>query len=294
MRAMHKQSIRVVYPTDGARIALRTEHDWDTNIEAIGENGCTVAGIGDPGRSNDSQSGGAWEFLIETEQPYFYFKPVLIREDGAQWSRGENFLAVATSGAPLEVHPYFREDTNCSVCELMPPLASASGREHRFRVFLPPGYYENTLKKYPVLYMHDGHNLFFKEEAFVGNTWRADEVLTMLDKMNAIEEVIVVGIHPNDRMTEYTLPGYEDYGSFLVETLKPLIDAKYRILTGPANTAVMGSSLGGVVSFYLGWQWPEVFGKIACLSSTFTFRDDLLEHISFKAKRKIRIHLDSG
>lgn len=225
---MHKQLIRVIYPTDGARIALRTEHDWDTNIEAMGQNGRAVAGIGDSNRSNDSRTVCAWEFLIETERPYFYFKPVLLREDGAQWSRGENFLAVATSGAPLEVHPYFREDTHCSVCELMPPLASASGREHRFRVFLPPGYYENTLKKYPVLYMHDGHNLFFKEEAFVGNTWRADEVLTMLDKMNAIEEVIVVGIHPNDRMTEYTLPGYEDYGRFLVETLKPLIDAKYR------------------------------------------------------------------
>ena len=291
---MHKQLIRVIYPTDGARIALRTEHDWDTNIEAIDRNGRTVAGIGDPGRSNDSRTGGAWEFLIETERPYFYFKPVLLREDGAQWSRGENFLAVATSGASLEVHPYFREDTHCSVCELMPPLASASGREHRFRVFLPPGYYENTLKKYPVLYMHDGHNLFFTEEAFVGNTWRADEVLNMLDKMNAIEEVIVVGIHPNDRMSEYTLPGYEEYGRFLVETLKPLIDAKYRTLAGPANAAVMGSSLGGVVSLYLAWQWPEVFGKVACLSSTFTFRDDLLERISLEAKRKIRIYLDSG
>jgi hypothetical protein len=85
----------------------------------------------------------------------------------------------------------------------------------------------------------------------------------LLDKMNAIEEVIVVGIHPNDRMSEYTLPGYQDYGRFLVETLKPLIDAKYRTLTGPSHTAAMGSSLGGVVSFYLGWQWSEVFGKVA-------------------------------
>jgi enterochelin esterase-like enzyme len=90
----------------------------------------------------------------------------------------------------------------------------------------------------------------------------------MLDKMNAIEEVIVVGIRPNNRMNEYTQPGYEDYGRFMVETLKPLVDAKYRTLAGPINTAVMGSSLGGVVSFYLGWQWPEIFGKIACLSST--------------------------
>jgi predicted alpha/beta superfamily hydrolase len=107
-------------------------------------------------------------------------------------------------------------------------------------------------------------------------------------------KVIVVGIHPNDRMNEYTLPGYEDYGRFLVETLKPLIDAKYRTVAGPATTAVMGSSLGGVVSFYLGWQWPEVFGKIACLSSTFTYRDDLLQRVSKEPKRKIRIYLDSG
>ena len=71
-----------------------------------------------------------------------------------------------------------------------------------------------------------------------------------------------------------------DYGRFLVETLKPLIDAKYRTLTGPADTAVMGSSLGGVVSFYLGWQGPDMFGKVACLSSTFGYRDDLIERVA--------------
>jgi predicted alpha/beta superfamily hydrolase len=142
--------------------------------------------------------------------------------------------------------------------------------------------------------MHDGQNLFFKEEAFVGNTWKTDEVLNVLDKMNAIEETIVVGIYPNDRIREYTLPGYHDYGRFLVETLKPLIDIKYRTLEGPRNTAVMGSSLGGVVSFYLGWQWPQVFGKVACLSSTFTYRDDLLQRVFKEPKRKIHIYLDSG
>jgi predicted alpha/beta superfamily hydrolase len=273
---IHKQTIRVVYPMKDQRIALRTEHDWDTNIEAI------------------TRTGSVSEFSIETERPYFYFKPVLLRGDATHWSRGENFLAVATSGAPLDVYPYFREDTHCSVCELMPPLSSASGTAHRFRVFLPPGYYENTLKRYPVLYMHDGHNLFFKEEAFLGKSWRADEVLLVLDKMNAIEELIVVGIYPNDRKVEYTSPGYEHYGRFLVETLKPLIDGKYRTLSGPANTAVMGSSLGGVVSFYLGWQWPAVFGKVACLSSTFTIHDNLLERIRTEAKRDIRIYLDSG
>jgi len=194
----------------------------------------------------------------------------------------------------LEVHPYFREDTRCSICELMPALTSPAGTEHRFRVFLPPGYHENTLKRYPVLYMHDGNNLFLKQEAFLGNTWRTDEVLSVLDRMNAIEEVIVVGIFPKDRMCEYTSPGYQDYGRFLVERLKPVIDSKYRTLSDATNTAAMGSSLGGVVSFYLGWQWPDVFGKVACLSSTFTYRDDLLERVTIEPKRSIRIYLDSG
>jgi len=273
---MNQQTIRVIYPAGGGQIALRTEEDWDVDLSPVSMDGCVS------------------EFSIETERPFFYFKPILICDGERQWSRGENYLAVAASGSPFDVHPYFREDARCSVCELMPALASPAGVEHRFRVFLPPGYHENTLKKYPILYMHDGNNLFLKEEAFLGNTWRTDEVLGVLDKMNAIEEVIVVGIHPNKRMREYTSPGYEDYGRFLVEKLKLLIDAKYRTLPGPADTAVMGSSLGGVVSFYLGWQWPDVFGKVACLSSTFTYQDDLLERVAVEAKRNIRIYLDSG
>jgi predicted alpha/beta superfamily hydrolase len=273
---MNTQTIRVVYPGQTNRMVLRTEENWDEDVLPTSVNGCVS------------------EFLIETTKPFFYFKPVLQHDGQAQWSRGENFLAIATSESPIEIHPYFREDTRCSICELMPALTSPAGTEHRFRVFLPPGYHENTLKHYPVLYMHDGNNLFLKEEAFLGNTWRTDEVLSVLDRMNAIEEVIVIGILPNDRMSEYTLPGYEDYGRFLVERLKPVIDAKYRTLAHANNTAVMGSSLGGVVSFYLGWQWPAVFGKVACLSSTFTYRDNLLERVTLEAKRPIKIYLDSG
>lgn len=166
---IHRQIIRVAYPTGNGRIVLRTEQDWENDVEArsVEREGCVS------------------EFLVETTRPYFYFKPILLRDGIAQWSRGENLLAVTTSGAPLEVYPYFSEDTHCSVCELMPPLRSEAGVERRFRVFLPPGYRENTLKKYPVLYRHDGQNLFFKEEAFLGNAWKADEVLDVLDRMNA-------------------------------------------------------------------------------------------------------------
>jgi predicted alpha/beta superfamily hydrolase len=271
------QRIRVHYPAGNGRIELRTDKHWNTTLTP---------------RTVDKN--GVSEFWVETDRPYFYFKPVLLGADMEKWSRGENFLAIATSGTPLDVYPFFFEDTRCSVCELMPPLLSRSGKEYRFRVFLPPGYYENPLKRYPVLYMHDGQNLFLKEEAFHGNTWQPDYVLGVLEQMNAIEEAIVVGILPNEREREYTLPGYEEYGRFLVEKLKPLIDARYRTLAGFSDTAVMGSSLGGVVSFFLGWQWPNVFGKVACLSSAFNFRDNLLDRVLTERKRKIKIYLDSG
>src|SRR5262249_59568885 len=118
----YKQSIRVIYPKDRGRIALRTDENWDVDVEAVSRRDCTA------------------KFQIETDRPYFYFKPVLIRDRATLWSRGENSLAIATSRAPLDVHPCFREDTRCSVCELMPPLASPSGVVHRFRAFFPPAH----------------------------------------------------------------------------------------------------------------------------------------------------------
>src|SRR6266496_1662533 len=75
----YKQSIRAIYPQDGGRIALRTDENWNTDVEAISHNGCTTT------------------FQIETERPYFYFKPVLLRDGATMWSRGENCLAIATS-----------------------------------------------------------------------------------------------------------------------------------------------------------------------------------------------------
>jgi predicted alpha/beta superfamily hydrolase len=73
-----------------------------------------------------------------------------------------------------------------------------------------------------------------------------------------------------------------------------MIDAGYRTLSGPADTAVMGSSLGGVVSFYLGWEYPEVFGQVGALSAAFGFADDLLARVLTEKKRALRIYLDSG
>jgi predicted alpha/beta superfamily hydrolase len=112
--------------------------------------------------------------------------------------------------------------------------------------------------------------------------------------MNAIDQVIVVGIYPNDRLVDYTAPGCVPYGRFLTHVLKTYIDSHYRTMSNASHTAVMGSSLGGVVSLYLAWQYPEVFGAAACLSSTFGWRDDLASRIANEPARNIRVYLDSG
>jgi pimeloyl-ACP methyl ester carboxylesterase len=103
-----------------------------------------------------------------------------------------------------------------------------------------------------------------------------------------------VELYAVEREASYTLPGYGAYGRMLVEEVKPAIDASYRTLPGRDSTAVMGASLGGVVALHLGWQFPEVFGMVACLSSTFGWRDDLRERIAGEPRRPLRIYLDSG
>jgi predicted alpha/beta superfamily hydrolase len=271
-------AVEVVYPRTAGQIVLRTDRDWQQDVEPVG-----------------TREGGQRSlFELPADRPFVYFKPVLLRAGEGRWSQGDNFLALADADHPLAVYPHFEPDSRCSVCELRRLAVAASGESHHYRVFYPPGYHENTLRRYPVLYMQDGQNLFFPGEAFQGEHWRIAETLTLLDSMNALQQVIVVGIYPGDRVRDYTRPGYEAYGRFLVEELKPAIDAGFRTLTAPRETAVMGSSLGGVVSFYLAWQHPRVFGMAACMSSTFGWRDDLLERVAGEAKPDIRLYLDSG
>jgi len=271
-------TVNVHYPAESGELMLRCERDWERNIrpDAV-----------DPGRSR-------FEFNLELDAPFRYFKPVLVRGSETHWSLGENYLALRSGHDSVDVYPYFFSTGGCTACNLHHLSPAGSDREHAVRVFYPPGYHENPLESFPVIYMQDGQNLFFPDEAFGGHDWMIDETLEVLQAMNLVRRVVVVGVYPRDRMVDYTRPGYEDYGRFLVERVKPWIQENYRVLDGPRNTAVMGSSLGGVVSLYLAWQWPDVFGHAGCLSSTFGYRDDLAERISRETKRPIRIYLDSG
>ena len=166
-------------------------------------------------------------------------------------------------------------------------------------VRLPPSYSTETSRRYPVLYMHDGQNCFDRSTAAFNAEWRADEMMDSLAHVGAIEEVIIVGINnTSDRIAEYSdTPLGQAYAAFVVDKVKPLVDSVYRTLPGPEHTAVMGSSMGGLISFLFTWWYPDVFGKAACLSSVFdrgrTRVIDLVE--SEHARRpRLRVYMDCG
>ncbi len=265
--------ITIRYPLGADRMVLRTSLDWDRDVLPI------------------QQGPEAAVFDVDFEGIILTFKPCLLRGHGFHWSRGTDYVVSQHDPDP-EVWPFFFAEQQGRVSEVM--HFERDGQRHAVRAYLPPGYDENSLRTFPVLYMQDGRNLFFPEEAFGGNEWQVDETMDRLDRMNAVRKVIVVGIAPIDRMKDYTLPGYAAYAAFVTGTIKPAIDRAYRTRRAAADTVVMGSSLGGVVSLFLAWQHPETFGGAACLSSTFGYQDDLFQRIASEPRRAIRIYLDSG
>ncbi len=163
---------------------------------------------------------------------------------------------------------------------------------HKIRIYLPPNYNE-TNKKYPVIYMHDGQNLFDDATSYIGE-WGVDETLNTLFQ-NTGKGFIVVGIDNGGeaRIAEYTPWSHEKYGGgkgelyidFIVNTLKPMIDQNYRTKSVAKHTAIIGSSLGGLISYYGGLKYPEVFGKIGAISTSFWFSDKVNEFTTIHAKQ---------
>jgi predicted alpha/beta superfamily hydrolase len=167
-------------------------------------------------------------------------------------------------------------------------------------VWLPPSYDKDPLKRYPVLYMHDGQNVFDPSTSFLGADWRADEVVDSLIRVRAIEEIIIVGINNTpDRIAEYsdTKLG-RSYARFVVERLKPMVDSLYRTKSAAQHTAVMGSSMGGVISLLFVWWYPDVFSMAGCLSTAIgpgRFDGILREIQHYEGPKKpLRFYVDVG
>ena len=145
------------------------------------------------------------------------------------------------------------------------------GPTRHVEVWLPPGYDSASSTRYPVLYMHDGQNLFDPRIASTGVDWGVDEAVVRLAARGVIPPVIIVGVwNSAARGLEYSpWHGAPRYARFLIEELMPRVNAEFRTLTGPQNTAVMGSSMGGLLSFYLVTHHSDVFGACGCISTHF-------------------------
>ena len=169
-------------------------------------------------------------------------------------------------------------------------------------VWLPPSYDSIPNKKYPVLYMHDGQNIFDPSTSSFGVDWQIDETADSLIKVKSIEEIIIVGVYnTNKRRVEYSYSdtGYE-YIKFIAKELKPFIDSSYRTLSDKENTAVCGSSLGGLISFMMLWEYSDIFSKAASFSPA--FKIDSIYNLDFVTpvknysgtKKDIKIYIYNG
>lgn len=166
-------------------------------------------------------------------------------------------------------------------------------------VWVPPDYNIDSTKRYPVLYMQDGQNLFDPSTAAFGVDWQLDETADSLIKAGSIKPIIIVGLTCTDwRSSEYsdTDTGHA-YMNFVVDKVKPFIDFTYRTLPGPENTAVGGSSLGGLISFMLAWNYPDIFSMTLCMSSALKINKiDYVKNVeAYKGKhKKLKFYFDAG
>lgn len=177
-------------------------------------------------------------------------------------------------------------------------------------VYLPPGYEQEQDRAYPVIYVHDGQNIF--SAAYNGQSWNLHSLCDRLIAEKRIEEIIIVAI-PNkgkERNSEFAHSGPfadklgypchgELYEQFLAEELKPYIDQNYRTKPESQHTALMGSSRGGLVTYHIGFRRPDVFGKLAMLSPYFAQYDEsTMTHLpmiqEFNEKHPLQLWVDMG
>ena len=174
-------------------------------------------------------------------------------------------------------------------------------------VYLPPGYHQRPQRQFPVLYLHDGQNLFDGATSFIpGMDWHVGQTADDLILRGAVQSLIIVGIYNlgKERIYEYTptiaprLGGgrADRYAKFLVQEVMPFIQQEYRALPDARVTGMGGSSLGGLLSLYLGLKYPQVFGRLAALSPSVWWNQRVIHRFAAAApvEPRPRIWLDIG
>lgn len=164
----------------------------------------------------------------------------------------------------------------------------------RIWIYLPPNY-KNSTKKYPVMYLHDGQNLFDDQTSYAGE-WQIDETLNRMTKGKSLATIVVGIDHGDEKRIEELSPfKNEKYGGgkgdlylqFIIENLKPYIDKNYRTKSSKKFTTLGGSSLGALISVYGAAKYPDVFGKVLAFSPAFWFNSKELN--DYIAAQKINL-----
>ena len=188
------------------------------------------------------------------------------------------------------------------------------GNRRDVLVYLPKGYRRSQTRRYPVLYLHDGQNVFDAATSFAGVEWGADETAQRLTAAKLIEPIIIVAVANTgqDRIHEYaptaasidplkrlqSKGSLRVYGRFLIEELKPFIDRKYRTRREAEFTGLGGSSLGGLATLVLGLWFPDYFTRLAVLSPSVWWDDcavyKIVDALDETAKLPLKIWLDTG
>ncbi|WP_174852774.1 alpha/beta hydrolase [Streptococcus suis] len=167
---------------------------------------------------------------------------------------------------------------------------SFTGQKRRVRVLLPKGYEEDTEISYPVVYFHDGQNVLYSKEAFSGHSWK---IIPTIKRNPDIAKMIVVAIDNDglERMHEYAawkysemgLPGIQFggkgtlYAEFVMDVVKPFIDQHYRTKADKAHTAMIGSSLGGNITQFMGLAYQNQIGRLGVFSSANWLHQDAFD-----------------
>lgn len=223
----------------------------------------------------------------------------LVREDG-RWAAGRNLVLLR--GDVIELRPSFDNERGG-----LGPWYShrVADRTLRFRVLVPPSYEEQPDLRYPVIYAQDGQSLFSDGHDGFGE-WDLDRVMAELWSLGSLGEVILVAIETAESRLDRLSPVPDrDYGGgrgevhlqAIIDHLKPHIDRTLRTKPEARSTAVLGSSMGGLFSFFAAWTRPDVFGTAICLSSSFWWADRWAVRMAeegFCPVPRPRLYLDSG
>ena len=278
--------LRVRYPAGTRAVFARGSKaplDWNTGIPMV--------------KVNDD----TWTLSVPTLAEAFEWKPLL---DDTLWSKGPNYNGRLREVNEITPH-FFIENGQWSI--RWPTFTSALLSNTRgIYVYLPPTYLENAAARMPVVYMHDGQNLFDPNAAFGRVTWRVPETMDSAAGDGRFREAIIIGAENagGARISEYTPTADPNYGGgngdlylrMMVEELKPRVDAELRTRPGREDTVLIGSSLGGLISSHAGARKPEVFGFIGAMSPSVWWDNKvLLTTVGQTGSiRPLRVYVDSG